>query len=239
MHLFKALLISLPVYLFTNNLLAQEVEPAPVSGGLPKERLRVELNAGMGQLMFKNDPDWNEFQKEYGKRIRGGTCLDGSITYFPVESFGIGVKAGTFYANHKVGSLKIPVTDSTYTIGDISDNIKLLFCGLNLVYRKRSVEIPGNAFYFSTAIGYTIYNNYGSMVVPIKLSGMAPGFCFGVGYDLLITRYLSVGVGANLWTAVLKEVDFSDGTKSETLKLDRRSGNLLRGTLTAGFRYTL
>ncbi len=235
----KTLVISAVLALFSASVFAQENEVAVPSNGLEKERFRVDVNAGMGRLWFKEAKNQTEFQKNYDDRIRGGTALDGGITYYPTEHFGVGVKLGAFFTNYTVGNTTVTYADSTQAIGDVGDNIKLYFYGLNLAYRYRSVSIPGNVLHLSAAVGYTMYVNNAIAVFPVKLSGETPGVCGTLGYDVMITKHLSAGANASLWFGMLKKVKVEAGDESETIELSKDAGDLFRGTLSFGLRYSL
>ena len=89
------------------------------------------------------------------------------------------------------------------------------------------------------SLGYMGYSNDKVIIDKYKMTGSTMGLSFDVGYDIGLSENLSLGFQISFLTGTLFEYDWNDGTKTETIKLEKGEyESLNRIDFSVGLRFS-
>lgn len=88
------------------------------------------------------------------------------------------------------------------------------------------------------SLGYMGYSNDKVIVDKYKMTGSTLGLSLDIGYDIGLSENLALGFQVSVLTGVLTKYDWSDGTTTQTIKLEKDEyENLNRIDLSIGLRF--
>ena len=201
------------------------------------KRFRVAAAAGWGYQLGKVTPGLSDEVTDYTEQLRNGVQFSGSVDYFIMKNFGLGLEFAGFRATNEANVMV--VDEQLLGIYDqilIRDDIAMDFFGLSanarffLLNDKLSI-IP------SVSFGQITYRNSASYYDSSKLRGTAPGFIFDLNLDAALTDKFSFVVGASTQQGVLNFVDYTDkmGTTTRIALSKDNQKSLSRVGVSCGF----
>jgi len=245
------------------NVLSYSVSPATtVNTATPGEnryipaetesfkRLRLGLNGGAGYILSSADKAeesmvaWGIPQDKaeaYYNNLKLGIYGSGDITFMVTPRIGAGLRYKFFYTDADVEGLFDP-HDGLYLIyGTYSENIYVSFAGLSLFYTEPLGRSQKFSIYASYAAGMTFYRNEAETFQGnILITGNALGMDGSLGLEYLISPSIAVGAELSAFNSLLKKVEMTDGTNTQTLELEKENfENLSRVELSLGIRFYL
>ena len=252
-----------------SNILSYSVSPAKaenptltVNSSKPREdrykpaatgsfqRLRLGLNGGAGYILSSADKAeesmvaWGIPQDKaeaYYNNLKLGIYGSGDITFMVTPRIGAGLRYKFFYTDADVEGLFDP-HDGLYLIyGTYSENIYVSFAGLSLFYTEPLGRSQKFSIYASYAAGMTFYRNEAETFQGnVLITGNALGMDGSLGVEYLISPSIAVGAELSAFNSLLKKVEMTDGTNTQTLELEKENfENLSRVELSLGIRFYL
>lgn len=198
------------------------------------------FNLGLGYRTAEAPDDQSSQYEKHVDGLRLGFVYNIGLTLFPSEEFGIGFEYRSHNSSQSTSGISIynPSLGST-VYGTLSEKIHTSFIGPVLKFRtidpyKKDVPILG------FGIGRLGYRNNSEFMEEFSIEGKTLGVLFDFSYDLpLDTKAKNfIGFQLSFTGGVLKEVNVSQGSNKQTIKLDKESyENLARLDLSVGFRF--
>lgn len=212
---------------------------------VPKEKLegykdypmfRIAVNGGPSFMTGKISDQVPSDFRDYIKELKSGLHFSADASFFVNETIGFGGKYSVFKSSNSLDNIYIEDDLGQIIQGEMSDDIKLTFIGPTFSIRALNYN-KKNAFLFSVAIGYMDYVNDKVLINSFKMTGNTVGFGFDIGYDIGVSKYLALGFQVSLLAGALSEYTFSDGTNTQTFKLQEGEyENISRFDLSIGLR---
>lgn len=213
------------------------VSKIPVGTGYPNFRLAI--NAGLAYRTAKIADNVPSDFKSYMKDLKSGVSYSADISYFFSEQLGFGLKYALFKSKNSVSNVMVTFPDGSSEIGSMSDNISNSFFGPIFTTRLLNGS-KNNAFIMSLGLGYMGYTNKSTLAssnYTIKSSTM--GLCWDIGYDVGLSKNMSLGFQLSMYLGTLTKYEISDGVTTRTVKLEEDSyESLSRIDLTIGLRFS-
>ena len=120
----------------------------------------------------------------------------------------------------------------------MADNIGLTYIAPELMMRFYNKK-KTNAFIMNIGIGYLGYVNNATLIYDFKITGGTPfGLSYDLGYDIMLTKGLALGIQGSFLLGTLSSVMVDDGTTKQTMDLGQdNKESLARINLTIGLRF--
>lgn len=215
-----------------------EVPKEKVVGYQNYQHFRLAVNGGYSYQTAKVAESVPSDFKDYIRALKSGYHLGGDITYFFTEPLGFGVKYHLFKSSNSMDNIYIEESDGHRTYGKMSDDVTISFLGPSFSTRVLSYD-KRNSFLMNIALGYMQYANDKVVIDKYKMTGSTVGLSFDFGYDIGLTKNLSLGLQLSFLTGTLFKYDLNDGTTTETIKLDQGEyESLNRIDLSVGLRFS-
>ena len=97
-----------------------------------------------------------------------------------------------------------------------------------------------NAFVLNAGVGYLGYRDKGNITDPIKINGKTVGYVVDIGYDIAISKQVSLGATLSAVMGALKEATYTENGVERTIGLDDDNREKLGHiTLSLGLRINL
>lgn len=164
---------------------------------------RLAILAGVGYDPIRVP---REFEADL-RGIRTGIGLQATYSYYYSKYSGVGIKTSIFSASFNQDSSR---SVNTFFIGPLF-----------------SIRLPNktnkNAFVFDTSIGFIAYNEtleISSNSFNNRTTSAALGLTSDLGYDIEVSKNLSLGFNLGLSAGFYKEVEIDDGTSIQTFDLE-------------------
>lgn len=202
--------------------------------GRSYDRWLVALGGGFGyrtgKMYWDDDGTMPEVIKSFRQKLRSGFVLDGSITYFLNQRWGLGLQASRFTSSENSYLSNIEIEGMSFS-GDLSQEIAVSIIGPAVTYRKIFARNQ-SALLFSAAVVYTDYVDQLTFNGKVKATGNYGGYSAHVGYDFPVLRHISLGVKASALYGYLPKMTINNEPK------DLLHGeNLSRIEIGLGIRY--
>jgi len=200
------------------------------------QHFRFALNGGYSYMTAKIAESVPAELKNYTKELKSGYHFGGDITYYFTESLGFGGKCVVFKSSNSM-NISIEDTYGDRVYGKMSDNITNLFIGP--MFSTTFLDWnQNNAFILNLSLGYMGYKNNGVLIDKLIIKGNTMGFSWDIGYDISLSEKFSLGLQLSLTSGVLSKLKFSDGIRTETIKLEKgEHENLSRIDFSIGLRF--
>jgi hypothetical protein len=230
----KQLLLVIVLLVCNFGLYAQQQEQNESVNKLP--RLRIAAGGGWSYRTGRVSDQIPSDFRTYTKELKSGWHYQFDINYYLSERLGLGLKYSNYTAKNEISSIYIVQNDGTTTFGKMSDDIRIQFFGPML--STRLLMPNNNSFLFNLSLGYMTYKDEAVMVTPFTITGETLGIGWDIGYDLMTTPNLAVGVQLSFIIGTLIEYEVSDGITTHTVKPEKESyENLSRIDLSLGIRF--
>ena len=190
----------------------------------------LRFEGGYSRRLGKIPEELSNTLDPYMEQVRNGFCMGGSLTYFPGNNFGLGVK---YNLHRSRASLLMP------NAIQIKDDIFIHFIAPALTLRFISPE-SYNAAYLTAAFGVIRYRNSASIPDKIIIKAKTVGFSLDFGYDIGISDDVAVTLGCGIATGYYESFELTGSAKkfagNGSFKTNH-GDNLLRLNLTVGLAF--
>ena len=199
--------------------------------------LRLSLNGGFSYETGKVDQNQDAAFIDYFKKLKSGYHFGADLTYYFLESIGVGAKYQRFMTSNSLDNIYIEDSFGNRRYGQLADNIKISFYGPSISSRLISAN-KKNCFLLSYALGYIGYKNNSVLVDEYLITGNTFGMDMDIGYDIGITDKLQVGLQISMFSGYLTSYKLNDGTTTETINLTKGNyESLYRIDFSIGIRF--
>ncbi len=212
-----------------------EVPNVKFQGYGSHQHFRIALNAGYSYLTAKVAETVPSDFKSYIKGLKSGYHFGGDLAYYFNEPLGVGIKYYIFKSSNSMDNIFVDdIDDRRY--GIMSDDLTISFIGPTFSTRFLN-DNKNNALLMNFSLGYMGYSNDKVIVDKYKMTGSTLGLSLDIGYDIGLSENLALGFQVSVLTGVLTKYDWSDGTTTQTIKLEKDEYENLRIDLSIGLRF--
>jgi len=221
-----------------NYFQTSEVPKDKVVGYENYQHFRIAINGGFSYQTAKVAESVPSDFKNYIKELKSGYHFGGDLTYYFTEPLGFGIKYYLFKSSNSMDNIYVEDINGNRTYGKMSDDLTISFIGPTFSTRLLNHN-KSNAFLMNVSLGYMGYSNDKVIIDKYKMSGSTMGLSFDIGYDIGLSENLSLGFQISFLTGTLFEYDWNDGTKTETIKLEKGEyESLNRIDFSVGLRFS-
>lgn len=215
-----------------------EVPKDKIVGYANYQHFRIAINGGYSYQTAKVAESVPSDFKDYIRELKSGYHFGGDLTYYFTEPLGFGFKYYLFKSSNSLDNIYLEDADGNRTYGKMSDDLTISFIGPTFSTRLLSHD-KKNAFLMNLSLGYMGYSNDKVIIDKYKMTGSTMGLSFDIGYDIGLSENLSLGFQISFLTGTLFEYDWNDGTKTETIKLEKGEyESLNRIDFSVGLRFS-
>jgi len=163
-------------------------------------RVRIATDGGWQYRLAKMASGMDPFWKDHYNKLRSGFHYDVQVACFFAENHGIEAMFTQHFFSNKLG--QVYFTDEFGNVigsGSLREKITFNYVGANYIVRIYNSK-KKNCFLMTAGIGYLGYidklflNDQESG----KITAATVGFNLGLGYDIGISKYFSLGFKASL-----------------------------------------
>lgn len=197
-----------------------EMPKDKVVGYANYQHFRIAINGGYSYQTAKVAESVPSDFKNYIKELKSGYHFGGDLTYYFSEPLGFGFKYYLFKSSNSLDNIYLEDIDGNRTYGKMSDDLTISFIGPTFSTRLLNHD-KSNAFLMNLSLGYMGYSNDKVIIDNYKMTGSTMGLSFDIGYEIGLSENLSLGFQVSFLTGTLFEYDWNDGTKTETIKLEK------------------
>ena len=200
-------------------------------------KYRIALNGGLSYQTAKTSSSVPDALRDHAKQLKSGYNWGADIHFLTSEYFGFGLKYNTFYSSNVENNVNLTLPDNTVLYG-IKDVNYIHFIGPSVLFKFVSSN-GKNAWVSSASIGYMGYKQEqqtGNRNFTYTAATL--GLNLDFGYDIYLSKKLSLGLMVSFVTGSLGEVDLEENGISQAIELDER-GSLSRIDFSAGLRWAL
>ena len=213
-----------------------EVPANKIPGKEIYPRFRAAISGGWSYRTASISSSVPSDFKNYMQKLRSGFHYDLGVSYFFSEMLGAGIRYNEFLSSNKIENVYATYPDGSTEYGYMNDDIRIKFIGPSFCLRLFN-STKKNYFFSEIALGYMDYRDKGFLVnTPLLIKGSTSGSCMSIGYDIGISKNLALGFQLSALTGVLNRLTTTDGTFTQTTKLDEYE-NLARIDLSIGLRF--
>ncbi len=226
----KPLLLFLTLYFLLTSCYAQNPDNY--------QHFRLSLNGGPSYRTAKISGLVSDTYKDYTRNLKWGVHLSGDATWFINENTGLGIKYSRFTAYNEMEGGGYGYG---YGYSSMSDDIAISFIGPMFSSRNYFAN-KRNALFCNLALGYLGYKDeeeYQNAGLE-EISGSTLGVAGDLGYQLGLSKSLSLGLMLSYTAGILSKVKVSSGGSNTTIDLDDdEKENLGRIDLSLGLVFHL
>lgn len=198
---------------------------------------RFAINGGWGYQTAKVGDNVPSDFEQYVQELKSGYHIGGDVTYYFLESLGVGFKYQLFKTSNQIDNVYVINHNGTGRYGYLSDDISVTFIGPAFYTRYLNFN-KKNALLFGLAIGYLGYEDKVVIVgEKYTLIGSTAGLIWDLGYDIGINPNFAIGFNLSLLSGWLSEYNLNDGLTTTTIKLGKNFIDLDRVDLSIGIRF--
>ena len=203
-------------------------------------RFRVAIDGGWQYRLAKIASGLDPYWKEHYTKMRPGFHYDIQAACFFVENHGIEVLfSQQFFGNKLRDMFLVDDAGNVVAVGILNEKITFNYVGANYIVRFFNAK-KKNCFLMTVGLGYLGYvdklffNNeeYG------EITAATVGVNLGLGYDIAISKYFSIGFKASLMSGSFRtyKQTFAGVTTTETMP-EKSSEGLGTIKLSVGLRF--
>jgi hypothetical protein len=201
-------------------------------------RFRIAVSGGWSYRtaqISKSIP--SDFNRHYQK-LKSGFHYDLGISHYFSELFGVGFKYNEFLTSNETQNVYITYPDGYTEYGSLKDSYRIKFIGPMFCTRFFN-STKKNCLLIDIGFGYIGFQDKGHIVsIPAKINGNTVGFYSSIGYDIGISKDLSIGFQLSAVSGILTQVKRFDGISTETVKFDKNDyEDISRIDLSIGLRF--
>ncbi|MBE0678903.1 MAG: hypothetical protein IH592_09075 [Bacteroidales bacterium] len=226
---------------------ARIYKPA-MTGSFP--RLRLGLTGGAGYLFSSSEKaeesmvTWgitNDQAESYYRDLKSGICGSGDITLLLTQRIGLGLRYKFFGTSGSVEGFFDPQDGFNIFYSTYSEHIYVNFAGASLFYSEPLGASQKFKIYCAYAAGLTLYRNEAeSFQGNFLITGNSFGMDGALGLEYFINPSLAVAAELSAFNALLRKIEVTDGSTTETIELEKENiENLSRIEFSLGIRFYL
>ncbi len=199
---------------------------------------RAAVNFVWSYRIARVSSDYSGEMKDYMNGLKSGFSYGIELSGFVSEYIGFGGKFYDARYKNKINSVYVYLPNGTTTMGKISDNISILYIAPFMSTRFFNSN-KKNAFFLNMGIGYMGYKDRGILGKEnATIKGNTIGLNWDIGYDISLSKSLSLGFQLSFITGVLTKYDMTYGGRTETIELEKGNYESLgRIDLSVGLRF--
>lgn len=184
------------------------------------QHFRIALNGGYSYQTAKIAENVPADFKDYVKKLKSGYHFGGDITYYFTEPLGVGIKYYLFKSSNSLDNIYIEDGEGNRTQGKMSDDLTITYIGPAFSTRILNHD-KSNAFLMNVSLGYMGYSNNKVLIDNYKMTGSTLGLAFDLGYDIGLSKNVSLGFQISMISGTLFNYNWNDGTTKQTIKLEK------------------
>lgn len=214
-----------------------EVTNADVKKHEDYPRFRIALGGGYSYQTAKVAESVPGDFKDYVRKLKSGYHFGGDVTYFLSEPLGIGFKYLMFKSSNSADNIYVEDNTGNITYGKMSDDMTITFLGPSFSTRIFN-HSKSNAFLMNLSLGYLGYVNNKTVIDRYQMTGGTVGLALDLGYDIGLSKNLSLGFQISSVTGMLSKYKWNDGAAIRTIQLEKGEyESLNRLDFSVGLRY--
>jgi competence protein ComGC len=203
-------------------------------------RLRIAIDGGWQYRIAKMASGMDPLWSEHYTKMRSGFHYDFQIACFFAENHGIEAMFTQHFFDNKLG--QVYLTDELGNVmasGVLKEKITFNYVGLNYISRFYNSK-KKNCFLMTIGMGYLGYidklflndQEFG------KITASTVGFNLGIGYDIGISKYFSLGFKVSLMGGAFSNYkETIGGTTTDVSMPEKTSEGLGTINLSVGLRF--
>jgi hypothetical protein len=147
--------------------------------------IKFDVNFGIGYLIAPAPDNITKEHEQYIDEMRQGMTYDLNLNVFITKVVAVGLKYNRFSTSNSIGSI-------------IEDNINIDFIGPSFIAYMPLVK-NNSFFYTNFSIGKISEKNKGKIMGDdFEVKGSSVGVYSSIGFDVLLTRNISLGLQSGL-----------------------------------------
>jgi len=226
---------------------ALRYKPA-MTGSFP--RLRLGISGGAGYIISSSETAeesmvlWGitpDDAESYYRNLKTGIYGSSDITWMLTQRIGLGLRYKLFGTSGSVEGFFDPQDGFNIFYSTYSEHIYVNFAGASLLYSEPLGSRQKFRIYAAWAAGVALYRNEAeSFQGNFLITGNSFGMDGALGLEYLINPSLAVAAELSTFNALLKKIEMTDGSETETLELEKENyENLSRFELSLGIKFYL
>lgn len=214
-----------------------EVPKGKIIGFNNYKHVRLAINGGYSyHTASVGDGVPSDFNN-YVNQLKSGYHIGGDFTYYFTEPLGVGFKYCVFKTSNSMDNIYRTDSYGYTTYGKMSDDLTISFAGPTFSTRILNSN-KTNAFLTSLSMGYLSYSNNKVLIEKYKMTGSTVGLGLDIGYDIELSKNLSLGFQISFITGSLFKYELDNGVSIQTIELDNdEAENLNRIDFSVGLRF--
>lgn len=201
--------------------------------------LRLSLMGGYSYRTAKLSDNIQPDFRDYVKNLKSGYHLNGDLTYYISESFGMGVRYGFSNASNSMDDIYLEDEFGNRRYGMMSDDITVTFIGPTISSRMMNRNKTGTLL-INLSLGYIGYVDEIVLIDKFRKTGGTIGMALDFGYDIGLSEKLSLGFQVSFLSGTLYSYYWDDGITKEKIDLESDEyDGLARMDLSVGLRFKL
>jgi len=200
---------------------------------------RLSFMGGYSYRTVKLADDIQPDFRDYIKKLKSGYHLNGNLTYYVSEHFGIGLMYSFSNASNSLDNIYLEDEFGNRRYGVMSDDITITFVGPSFSSRVMNRN-KTSALLTNLSLGYMGYVDDLVVIDKYRKTGGTIGMALDFGYEIGLSEKLSLGFQLTLLSGTLYSYYWDDGITKEKYDLepDEYDG-LSRVDLSVGLRFRL
>ena len=222
---------------FITSLLALLLAGAAASAQVPS--FRVAVQGGYGYRLGKMAETGQAVVDQHNQKLKWGFTYGADATWYFSDSFGLGLKFNDIHSKAE-DAVTVTYNDgSAAKSGIYRDVVDLRFMGV--MASSRLVLGDGRWIWMmGYGAGYLSYVDNGRVIDVMSIKGGTLGACLETGIDFRLMNNLYLGASVNAIGGKLSSYQYTEGGKTETIKLDKDElEGLYHLTASVGLRFYL
>lgn len=214
-----------------------EVKEEYIVGYENYQHFRLAFNGGYSYHTAKLAETVPSDFKNYYNELKSGYHFGGDITYYFTEPLGLGFKYYVFKTTNTMDNIYREDLDGNRTYGHMRDDLTISFIGPTFSTRLLN-QAKSNAVLMNMSLGYMGYSNDLVLIEQYKMTGRTLGLALDIGYDIGLSKNVSLGFQISFLTGTLFKYDWNDGVTTQTVDLKEGEYNSLnRIDFSVGLRF--
>ncbi len=201
------------------------------------KHFRFAVNGGYSYQTAPIDDNTPKDFKGYVRDLKSGYHFGIDGTYYFTEILGAGLKYNLFKSSNSKDNIYIMYPNGKKRHGKMSDDLTISFVAPTFSTRFFDKN-KKNAFIINYALGYVRYVNNNMLIDKYKLTADAFALAIDFGYDIQLSKKLSLGFQISFLGGKFTKFDLDDGVITKTVELDKDSAESLnRLDISVGLRF--
>ena len=203
-------------------------------------RIRFGIQGGYSYLTAPVSESVPPDFRDYIRKLKSGFHVGLDFTYYFTEMIGIGIKSSIFNSSNSMDNIYVVDFNGIMVYGKMKDNIINLFLGPDFSLRILGKNKKNSAFVFHFSLGYMRYHIDKILITPYKLTGNTIGMSCDIGYDIVLSKNIALGLQVSGMLGALSKYTISNGIQSQVVHFNKGEyESLNRLDFSIGLRFVL